>query len=88
MNAKAKLAGRAAVVGALSIVEKVRRPVSTGRGDVPVSGAQVSAAWLTAVLCRDTPGARVVSFSRTGGSRGTSERVGLRLEYYEPGTAA
>ncbi|HUR73841.1 MAG TPA: phosphotransferase [Sporichthya sp.] len=88
MNPKAKLAARAAVVGALSIAEKVRRPVPTGRGDVPVSGAHVTAPWLTAVLCRDTPGAQVVSFARTGGSRGTSERVGLRVEYNEAGTAA
>jgi hypothetical protein len=88
MNATAKLAVRGAVVGALSVAEKVRRPVPTGRADVPVSGAHVTVPWLTAVLCADTPGAQVVSFSRSGGSRGTSERVGLRVTYNEAGTAA
>lgn len=88
MNAKAVLAARAAVVGALTVVEKVRRPVPSSRTDVPVSGAHVTVPWLTAVLCRNTPGAQVVSFSRTGGSRGTSERVGLKVTYNETGKAA
>lgn len=88
MNARATLAARAAVVGAHSLVEKVRRPVPSTGADVPVSGAHVTVPWLTSVLCRDTPGAAVTSFSRSGGSRGTSERVGLRVTYNEAGTAA
>jgi hypothetical protein len=88
MNVKAKLATRAAVVGAHSVLEKVRRPVPATTADVPVSGRQVTAQWLTAVLCRDTPGAQVTSFARTGGSRGTSERVGLQVSYNDVGTAA
>lgn len=88
MNAKAKLAAKAGVVGVYSLAEKVRPPVLRGRDDVPVSGAHVTREWLTAVLCRDAPGAAVTSFERTGGSRGTSERVGLRIHYNDAGTAA
>lgn len=58
MNAKLRLMGRAGVVGALSLTEKVRRPVPCTSDDVPISGAHVTTRWLTAVLCRDTPGAR------------------------------
>ena len=88
MNPKAQLAARAAVVGAHVFAEKFRRPAVRGTDDVPVSGRHATAQWLSAVLCRDTPGARVESFSVTGGSRGTSERVGLRVTYNEAGSAA
>lgn len=90
MNPKAQLAARAAVVGAHAFAEKLRRPAVRGTDDVPVSGRHVTAQWLTVVLCRDTPGARVESFSVSGGSRGTSERVGLRVNYNynEAGSAA
>jgi hypothetical protein len=88
VNAKAKLARKAALVGACTVVERVRPPAVRTRDDVPVSGAQVTEQWLTAVLCRDTPGAQVVAFERTGGSRGTSERVGLRVTYNEAGSRA
>lgn len=88
MNAKLRLMGRAGVVGALSLMEKVRRPVPCTSDDVPISGAHVTTRWLTAVLCRDTPGARVESFEVSGGSRGTSERVALRVTYNQAGRVA
>ena len=88
MNPKAQLAVRAAVVGAHSVAEKVRHPVPSTTNDVPISGRHLTATWLTAALCRETPGARVESFAPSGGSRGTSERVGLRVGYNDVGIAA
>lgn len=88
MNPKLRLAAKAAVVGAHSVGERFRRPTLERLDDVPSSAAGLNAAWLTEVLCRDVPGARVVSFSTPHGSSGTSERLALRVEYNGPGTAA
>ncbi len=88
MNAKVQLAAKAATVGAHCLAERVRPPAVRTAADVPVSGRRVTAEWLTAVLCRDVPGAEVSSFTVTGGSRGTSERVGLRVVYNDAGRVA
>ena len=88
MNPKLYLAGKATVVGALSVAEKVRPPRPTRRNEVPASGSALSTQWLTDALCREVPGAAVVAVHRSGGSSGTSERVGLRVEYNDAGTAA
>ena len=88
MNPKIRLAAKAAVVGAHSVGERFRRPALDGLDDVPTSAADLNVSWLTEVLCRDVPGARVVSFSTPHGSSGTSERLALRVEYNGPGTAA
>ena len=88
MNPKLQLAGKAAQVGALGLLEKFRPPVLRSRDDVPMSGADLTTEWLTEVLCRDIPGAQVVSFSTPGGSSGTSERLALRVEYNDTGIAA
>ena len=88
MNAKLKLAGRATVVGAISVFERFRTPTVTHRDQVPISGAHVTPEWMTSVLCRDTPGATVVAVDFPGGSSGTSERVAIRVTYNEAGTAA
>ena len=52
---------------------------ATGSNDVPRSTSAMTKEWLTAVLCKDVPGARVLDFQTTGGSRGTSTRQGLQL---------
>jgi hypothetical protein len=88
MNAKLKLAGRAAVVGAIGVAERIHRPKLTHRDQVPVSGTDVGPEWMTSVMCRDTPGASVVAVDFPGGSSGTSERVAIRVSYNEAGTAA
>jgi Phosphotransferase enzyme family len=88
MNPKLRLAGKAALVGALGLLEKVRPPVLRDRDDVPTSGADLTAGWLTDVLCRNVPEAKVLSFSTPGGSSGTSERLALRVEYNAAGNAA
>jgi hypothetical protein len=88
INPKLKLAGRAAVVGAISVSERFRTTMVTDRHQVPISGAHVTVEWLTSVLCRDTAGATVVGVDFPGGSSGTSERVALRVTYNEVGAAA
>jgi aminoglycoside phosphotransferase (APT) family kinase protein len=88
MDPKLQLAGKAAVVGWHTVAEKVRPPIARSRDDVPISGRHVTTDWLTDVLCRDTAGARVVTFDNPGGSSGTSERVALRVEYNEAGEKA
>ncbi|MCW3011886.1 MAG: uncharacterized protein JWO90_2290 [Solirubrobacterales bacterium] len=88
MNAKMQLLGRAAVVGAHAVAEKVRAPTVHTRSDVPVSGRDLTDEWLTDVLCRDVRGAKVLAHSNPGGSSGTSERVALRVQYNAEGQAA
>jgi hypothetical protein len=85
---KLGLAAKAAEVGAYALLEKVRKPVARTINDVPISGAAVTTEWLTAVLCRDVPGARVVSFSNPGGSSGSTNRVALRVVYNDAGQKA
>lgn len=88
MKKKLWLAGRAATVGAHAVSEKVRPVVPRAASDVPPSGVTLTPEWLTAVLCKDVPGAEVVSWHSPGGSSGTSERAALRVAYNAAGTAA
>src|SRR5947207_14175086 len=83
MNPKVWLLGKRATVGAHVVAEKVRPAPARKREQVRASGAAITTDWLTDVLCRETPGAAVVSFSNPGGSSGTSERMALRVEYNE-----
>ncbi|MFE7743904.1 aminoglycoside phosphotransferase family protein [Nocardia sp. NPDC057455] len=68
--------------------EKMLRPKARDIDDVPVSGDTVTPQWLTAVLCRDVPEAEVLSFETANGSRGTSTRVAIRVEYNDVGKQA
>lgn len=88
MGTKAWLAGRAATVGGHVLAEKVRRPLARSASDVPRDGMALTNQWLTETLCRDTPGAEVVSFSSPGGSVGTSTRMALRVTYNDVGRSA
>jgi Phosphotransferase enzyme family len=69
-------------------VEKVHRRGPRTVDDVPISGADVTPEWLTAVLCGAAPGAQVLSFSNPGGSSGSTERLALRVAYNEAGVLA
>ena len=53
-----------------------------------ISGKDVTNEWLTAVLCRDAPGAQVVGFSNPDGSSGSTERLALRVSYNDAGQNA
>jgi hypothetical protein len=85
---KGWLAGRALTVGARVLAEKVRPAPARRTDDVPGSVKHITEEWLTAWLCRDTPGARVTSFHTPGGSVGTSTRSALRVTYNAEGDRA
>ncbi|RJO68422.1 aminoglycoside phosphotransferase family protein [Nocardia panacis] len=88
MNHKLWLLGRVAAVGAHVVGEKITRPKARTAGDVPVDGGSITADWLTAVLCRDHPGAQVDSFELANASSGTSTRAALRVQYNTQGEQA
>lgn len=88
MNAKLELALKSVTVLGHAVAEKVRTPVPVTAQDVPISAAHVTPEWLTAVLCRDVPGAKVVSFDVPGGSSGSTERLALRVTYNDAGREA
>jgi thiamine kinase-like enzyme len=56
--------------------------------DVPASARDLTAEWLTAVLCREAPGAAVVEVEVLAGSAGTSTRTALRVGYNAAGRQA
>jgi hypothetical protein len=68
--------------------EPVRGARARSAEDVPRSPQDVSAEWLTAVLCAATPGARVLSVHRMARSVGTTTRAALELAYNEAGAVA
>lgn len=82
------VAGRAAALGAQVLAEKMRKPLARTAADIPGTAAEITAEWLTAVLCREVPGAAVTAFTTPGGSSGTSERVALRVTYNQVGRDA
>ncbi|AXK86079.1 Phosphotransferase enzyme family protein [Nocardia farcinica] len=88
MNHKLWLLGRSLTVGTRMLGEKITRPKARTIDDVPVSGETITPEWLTAVLCRDVPGAEAVSFETADGSVGTSTRVAIRVQYNETGAVA
>lgn len=72
-----------------NVVRERVRPVSvTSLDDVPPSTEALTPEWLTAALCREVPGARVVEFEVLGGSDGTSSRRALRVDYDAAGQEA
>jgi hypothetical protein len=76
---QAKDVGRILQVGAHVLRETLAPQKAIHASDVPRSHLEITPAWLTAVLCKGVPGARVLDFQATGGSVGTSTRQGLRL---------
>lgn len=77
---KARIAKRLATVCGHYYWEKLTDAKAVKAADVPASANAITPEWLTAVLCKDIPGAKVLACSITGGSSGTSERRGLALE--------
>jgi hypothetical protein len=68
--------------------ERVRRPKAVQRDDVPGSVHAITPAWLTDVLCRDVPGARVETVDVRHASSGTHVRDRLMITYNEAGEQA
>ncbi|HZU61946.1 MAG TPA: phosphotransferase [Solirubrobacteraceae bacterium] len=70
---------------ALDVRERWAGHRTPAPGDIP---RDIGADWLTAVLCRETRGARVTSVRSIGGSTGTTTRRRLEIAYNDVGTAA
>jgi thiamine kinase-like enzyme len=68
--------------------EKISHFRANKLSDVPQSAETMTPEWLTAVLCRGTPGAVVTSVETTGGSDGTTARRAITVTYNEAGHLA
>jgi hypothetical protein len=70
---------RIAGVLAAEASPRARRAPASPADGVPRSPAQVSPEWLTAALCRDAAGTRIVSVAQIAASSGTTDRAVLEL---------
>jgi len=68
--------------------EALTKPRAKTADDIPCNYDSVTTEWFEAVLCRDVPGAKVLSVQPGMGSKGTSSRRQFRIEYNEAGRAA
>lgn len=64
------------------------RPVARKVEDIPVSYDLISTEWLTRILCRDAPGAEVVSHELDAVDEGTSNRRRIFVTYNDAGARA
>jgi aminoglycoside phosphotransferase (APT) family kinase protein len=85
---KMKVAGQLAGLAGHVVAERIRQPRPTLLGEVPPSVDALTNEWLTAALCRDTPGAWVTDFSTGSGSDGSTSRRALRISYNNVGVEA
>ncbi|KAA9165966.1 phosphotransferase [Amycolatopsis acidicola] len=86
---KVRAVGLAARVGRHVAREKVGPKVRpTTPEAVPPSAESITTEWLTAVLCRNVPGARVVKVGLGRGDNGTSARRAVAVTYNEKGATA
>jgi hypothetical protein len=69
-------------------LERVRPSRPTTVDQIPRSTEFLTPQWLTAALCAQQPGARVVGFSLGTGSDGSTSRRAIRIEYNEAGRKA
>lgn len=79
---------RTALVAAHVALEQLRPTRARGRDAVPSSPDAVTDEWLTEVLCRDVPGARVIWSQTEQASVGSSTRWRTELRYNQAGHAA
>jgi hypothetical protein len=85
---KARALRRLAQVCAAAAAERMGGVRALSADDVPRSPADITADWLSAVLCPTVPGARVTSVTRHDGTAGTTTRQALEVAYNDAGTAA
>ena len=75
-------------VGAIYDAEQAAKPKARTLADVPGTYEAITEDWLTAVLCREAPGAKVTAFRVGDRSDGSSNRARIFLTYNEAGTRA
>lgn len=68
--------------------EQIEQPKAREYGDIPVSYEAITPQWMTAILCRDTPGAEVTEVRLGDVDSGTSNRRRIYVEYNEAGRKA
>jgi hypothetical protein len=71
-----------------TIWDYITRPIAKTIDDVPWCAEAISPEWLTAVLCGEVSGARVVTVEICGGDQGSSVRRQLKVSYNEEGRNA
>lgn len=64
------------------------KPKATTADQIPISYESMTPQWLTAVLCRDVPGAAVVALELGPADDGSSNRRRIHLTYNEAGRQA
>ncbi|MET0986168.1 MAG: hypothetical protein ABW034_12260, partial [Steroidobacteraceae bacterium] len=78
-------------------IEKIKRLYEEDRAsgrkavtaeDIPITYESITPEWLTAVLCKDQPGARVTSYHLGPADDGTSGRRRIYIDYNDAGRAA
>jgi thiamine kinase-like enzyme len=75
-------------IAAIYQTEQTAKPKARTLDDVPGTYEAITAEWLTAVLCRGTPGAKVTDFRVTDRSDGSSNRARIYLTYNDAGLRA
>ncbi|WP_179155567.1 hypothetical protein [Microbispora sp. GKU 823] len=88
VSAKARLAGSMLRIAGHTLRERVAKPRVATAEDIPGSYHDITEEWLSAVLCREHPGARVLGFERGAGSEGTTSRQAMTVLYNEAGRQA
>jgi aminoglycoside/choline kinase family phosphotransferase len=68
--------------------DQANQTKAINREDIPISYELITVEWLTAVLCGDHPGAKVVAFRLGERDSGTSARRRIYLEYNSLGQQA
>lgn len=75
--------GRAALTASMRAAERIRPPRLRTAADVPGDIRAINEEWLTAVLCQDRPGLRVIGFTTDNRSSQTTSRASLKIAYSE-----
>ena len=75
-------------IGAHVIWDHLVRPMAVAADDVPWGVEAFSSEWLSAVIGRGVPDAKVVSFALGGGHEGSSVRRQLKVQWTAEGQAA
>jgi len=68
--------------------EQAASQIARSRDDIPFTYESISDEWLTAVLCKDVPGAQVIGYRLGPPDEGTNNRRHIFIDYNAEGQAA
>jgi hypothetical protein len=86
-KAKLRITARVATLVAHVAAERLAKPTATIATDIPRGPEAITNEWLTAVLCRARPGARVTGFEFGEKHVGSTSRGRIELSYDATGAA-